>query len=59
MKGLLPILISARSAGFKKFIIPSANALEASYIQGLEIFAVSSLSEAVEFIAGHLQIQAS
>lgn len=57
VKGLLPILISARSAGFKRFIIPSANALEASYIQGLEIFAVSSLSEAVEFIAGHLQIQ--
>lgn len=58
VKGVLPILISARSAGFNKFIIPQGNAEEAKYIKGVEVFAVQSLNQAVEFIAGNLQLSA-
>lgn len=50
VRGVLPILISARKAGYKDFIVPSANALEASYIAGINVFPVASLSECVDFI---------
>ena len=39
VKGILPILISARDNGFKKIIIPAANANEASYIDGVDVYA--------------------
>ena len=48
--GILPVLISAKSRGFKKFIVPFANANEASYIEGIEVYALKSLSEAVAFL---------
>lgn len=57
VKGVLPILISARGQGYKKFIIPFANSVEASYIDGIEAYAVKSLIEVVEFIAGNLQLK--
>lgn len=52
VRGVLPILISARKAGYKDFIIPSANATEASFIEGINSYPVSSLVECVEFISG-------
>lgn len=48
--GLLPVMISARNRGFKKFIIPFANSNEASYIEGTEVYAVHSLKETVDFL---------
>lgn len=50
--GLLPILISARDKGFKRFIIPAANANEASYIEGLEVYALSSFKQVISFLKG-------
>lgn len=50
--GLLPILISARNRGFKKFIIPAGNANEASYIEGTEVYALHSLRETIDFLKG-------
>lgn len=55
--GLLPVLISARNKGFKKFIIPSANANEASYIEGTEVYALNSLREVVDFLTGQISVQ--
>lgn len=57
INGILPILISARKAGFKKFIIPSKNAVEASYITGIEVYGVDNLKEAVEFLHGEIEIK--
>ena len=54
--GLLPILISARDKGFKKFIVPAGNANEASYIEGIEVYALSSLKETVEFLKGEREL---
>lgn len=56
VRGVLPILISARKAGYKNFIIPAANASEASFIEGINAYSVNSLTEAVEFIAGGIQL---
>ena len=50
--GILPILISAKNKGFTRFIVPYANANEASFIEGTEVYALNSLQEAVEFLTG-------
>ena len=50
--GILPILISAKSNGFRRFVVPYENAAEASYIEGVEVYALGSLREAAEFISG-------
>lgn len=50
--GILPILISARDKGYKKFIVPAGNANEASYIEGTEVYALSDLKQVVQFISG-------
>ena len=50
--GILPILISAKAKGFKRFIVPKDNANEASYIEDTEVYALSSLKQAVNFLSG-------
>ena len=50
VKGVLPMLISARSLGFKKIILPKENVEEARFITGLDIFAFDSLRAVVEFL---------
>ncbi len=52
INGLLPILISAKSHGFTKFIIPAENAEEARYLGGAEIYPASSLGDVVRHLAG-------
>lgn len=47
INGVLPILISARALGYKNFIIPKENALEASFIDGINVGVVTSLKETV------------
>lgn len=50
VRGVLPILISARAMGFTKFIIPKENAEEAKFISGMQIYAFSHLREIVAFL---------
>lgn len=50
--GILPMLISAASLGFTKFIVPAANANEASFMGGAEVYALKSLKEVVSFLNG-------
>lgn len=52
IKGVMPLIISAVQNGYKKFIIPSKNAKEASYISGIEVYAFDRLSQAVDFLTG-------
>ena len=58
VKGLLPILISAREKGFVNFIIPKGNQNEASYITGINVYAVDSLLDAAKFLNGELPLVA-
>lgn len=57
VNGVLPILISARKEGHKKFIIPFENTKEASFIDGIEVYPVKNLKEVVNFLQGEIQIQ--
>lgn len=56
VKGILPLLISAREAGYSKFIIPKENEKEASFIDGIEVYCVESLLQTVEFLKEQIQI---
>lgn len=56
IKGVLPILITARNLGIKKVVIPKDNASEAGFIEGMEVYPAASLREVVEFINGVSQI---
>jgi len=57
INGVLPILISAMNMGYKKFIIPKANQLEASFVQGIEVYALENLKETVDFLSGLIQVE--
>ncbi|MBQ7352301.1 MAG: YifB family Mg chelatase-like AAA ATPase [Clostridia bacterium] len=56
INGVLPILIAARLDGHKKIIVPKENCAEASFIDGMEIYGVSSLKEAVNFLKGEMSL---
>ena len=53
VSGILPLILSAQKAGMHGVIIPADNMAEAAIINdGIDILAVSSLPEVVEFLAG-------
>ena len=52
INGVMPLLLSAVQAGYKKFVVPKDNAKEASYVRGAEVYAVESLGEAVGLLIG-------
>ena len=55
--GILPILISAKNKGFKRFVVPAGNANEASYIEGTEVYAFKSLRDTVDFLSGEREFK--
>jgi len=56
VNGILPMLIYAKEVGIKKIIIPKANEKEARFIEGVDVYPVSNLSETVSFIRGQLTV---
>lgn len=52
INGILPMLISAKQSGYNKFIIPEDNAMEAAFIEGVEVYAVKNLKQIVAHING-------
>lgn len=52
VNGVLPTLISALGAGFKKFIIPTENQKEASFVDGVEVIAADSLKKVIDHLSG-------
>ena len=55
INGVLPALISARGLGYENFIIPKQNAREASYIEGVSVYALETLSEVISLLSGEIQ----
>lgn len=50
--GVLPMALAARQEGVRRFLVSAANAAEAAIVQGLEIYGIERLAQAVEFLAG-------
>ena len=57
IKGVLPIAIEARKQGYKGFVLPTENAQEAAIVNQLDVIAVSTMQEAVEFFEGKKDIE--
>jgi len=50
--GVLPIALKVKQDGLKGILVPEANKLEAAVVKGIDVIAVKSLHEAVEFLSG-------
>ena len=58
VKGSLAMAIFAREQGFKRMLVPSENAFEASVAEGVEVFAVDNLRQAYDFLIGEESLSA-
>ncbi|MCM8778851.1 MAG: YifB family Mg chelatase-like AAA ATPase [Candidatus Omnitrophica bacterium] len=56
VKGILPIALYMRKTSFKKIILPRDNAAEGAVVEELEVYPVKTLSEAVAFLEGKIEI---
>ncbi|MDD4839826.1 MAG: YifB family Mg chelatase-like AAA ATPase [Clostridia bacterium] len=52
INGVMPIIISAMQAGYKKFVLSDDNAKEASYVEGIEAYSFQNLKGVAEFLNG-------
>lgn len=52
ISGVLPMAIGARDCGKKALLVPAANAREAAVVEGLDVYGVESLADAVKLVMG-------
>ncbi len=52
VKGSLPMAISAKKAGYSGIVVPFENRREAAVVQGIPVFPVRTLYQAVDFFRG-------
>lgn len=57
VKGVLALAIMARDKGFKNLIVPQENAKEAAVVQEINVIGVCTLSQAVGYLSGELEIE--
>jgi magnesium chelatase family protein len=57
IKGGLSMALLARDRKFRGVILPSENALEASVVDGIEVYPVTSLTQAVSFLNERLPLE--
>lgn len=57
IKGVLPIAIKAREAGFKGFILPQQNAREAAVVNQLDVYGVTNIREVIGFMDGKEELE--
>jgi magnesium chelatase family protein len=51
IRGALPMAIKARDDGFKAFILPVQNAREAAVVDGIDVFGVENLNQAIDIVS--------
>ncbi|MCI5819158.1 MAG: YifB family Mg chelatase-like AAA ATPase, partial [Acidaminococcus sp.] len=52
VNGIMPLIISAMQQGYKNFILPTCDAVEASYVGGINAYAFDNLVEVADFLKG-------
>lgn len=57
IKGALSMAMAAQKAGFKRLLVPAENAREAAVVEGVEVYSVGSLNEAVGLLTGELELE--
>lgn len=56
VKGVLPMAVRARESGLKRVVVPRDNAAEAAVVEGVDIVAVESLMQTVQYLNGEIDI---
>lgn len=56
IRGVLPMAIQARNAGFKAMIVPKANATEAAVVNDVTVYGAENLREVIDFVSGRATI---
>lgn len=57
VNGVLPMVIRAQKSGIKRVFVPSSNALESSVVEGIEVYAVESVSQVISHIRGEITLE--
>lgn len=57
INGVLPILIAAKQQGYTNIIIPYDNRNEASYLKGINVYAVKSLKGTIDFLNNEIKLE--
>jgi len=57
IKGALSTAMGAKAAGVARLIVPAANAREAAVVEGVAVFGVASLGEAVGLLTGVIDVE--
>jgi magnesium chelatase family protein len=57
VRGMLSLALAAKEHGFHTLIVSAKSAQEAAFVQGLRVLAVATLTEAVHFLTGRLELQ--
>lgn len=57
IRGVLPIAIKAREAGFKGFILPKQNAREAAVVNNLDVYGVTNIKDVILFMEGKKELE--
>ncbi len=52
VRGVLPTAVRARAEGKRGLVVPAENAAEAAVVEGLEVYPVATLRDAVDLLAG-------
>lgn len=57
IEGVLPMVLLAKESGFEGVFVPEENAYEASVAEGIDIYAVKSVSDILEHFSGRIKIE--
>ena len=57
IRGILPMAVNARDNGIKKLYVSEGNANEALLVEGIEVYAVKSLTALVDHLIGKVMLQ--
>lgn len=52
VRGALPMAIHAKASGFSGVILPAENAKEAAVVEGIDVFGINHITEAIDFFEG-------
>jgi magnesium chelatase family protein len=50
VKGALPVSVEARKKEIKRIILPAESAVEASIVEGIDVYGMENLSEVIQFL---------
>lgn len=56
VRGTLPALLAARSAGWKRAVVPAATLAEAGLVEGIEVLGAETLRELLGWLRGHAHL---